>query len=596
MRAIESKIIKIIKSLYAPSNCFNRSNNHHVELENLFDTLQTEPYGTASIKFLLNPDIKKYIEYSYNPTLQYWYMLHTESIENIERYILQMLEGKINPDYIFSRELIKNVYLSNNHKLIDVLARLLPIPSPSLFDSSPLPKLVENKKQAFTSTLKTYQEKHPLSTIQKATVTIQRKIRGKQRYSKELVRISDMYTKYGANFSTEQAKMAIKDANTPYKPKCKDIKLRGRILRAVYSDGFELFDSVKHITSGKALLSIFNDALYGNRNLVHHYLSFRPAALHVTDVLEGDGNVICFGPNEIDPIALQDNSVEIKFDLKKIISARNAANFYKQKDFGFETRTIHSIPTKKELANDAKTEDSSLVNTHFTLTEYTDTGVTSFKFIVSLNQKKEIIHRSVVKNSSLISYNHESIHQILTLNFFRFIDNLKDPEIINNFYAELNLLNDEELVAALKSIGQKASGTAEFNFSGAYQLDFSSIISFAYYSKTDSKPYILLMSDLISSLKANNLNMLNTAKQHMPQLFKSYKFLDYLISHTPQQESQITHHPAQEHRTLRGNWFFNCSLSTRALAPSDYQPSAYERLCSLREACHTDSYYQPSVF
>lgn len=185
-------------------------------------------------------------------------------------------------------------------------------------------------------------------------------MRAKLRYNEEVRRISAGKV-WEELLHTNSAERLIQNASMPYLPKCNNKELAKRIM--VTAQQVRLFSKVKHLTSGKHITNIFDDALYGRRQLLASYLPFKPASLYQYDVEEGDGNVICFGH----PRATGEGVIELTFDLDKI-AENNPTIFYKQRDLGFDlekTREIVINPTQSKPL-------------YFSHTKYIRAGFSSF--------------------------------------------------------------------------------------------------------------------------------------------------------------------------------------------------------------------------
>ena len=132
------------------------------------------------------------------------------------------------------------------------------------------------------------------------------------------------------------------------------------------------------------------------------------------------------------------------------------------------------------------------------------------------------------------------MQQILTLNFFRFVDALvsengNPSKLKNEIYSALTNLSENELVETLKEIGAQMTNTMEFNFYGAHKIDFNSLLSIqkeilALDPMMEDANFKLKLQDFISALRVGDLAKLNEAQEKIPELFKSYRFIDYLLS------------------------------------------------------------------
>ncbi|MGL5743215.1 MAG: hypothetical protein ACRCXC_12110 [Legionella sp.] len=91
---------------------------------------------------------------------------------------------------------------------------------------------------------------------------------------------------------------------------------------------------------------------------------------------------------------------------------------------------------------------------------------------------------------------------------------------------------------------EKISDTAEFNFYGAHQIDFSRLVSITTnYTKEKYGDYVLNMTVFQNQLNLGNLEALEVAKEKIPEIFHSYRFVDYLLSKTT---SEIAKNALQE--------------------------------------------------
>lgn len=99
-------------------------------------------------------------------------------------------------------------------------------------------------------------------------------------------------------------------------------------------------------------------------------------------------------------------------------------------------------------------------------------------------------------------------------------------------YSRLNQLSDEKLVCFLHEVGSQMSDTMEYNFYGAHKIDFSSIVRISIYNATTIPLFTLHLDTFFASLQSGNMQTLDDAKKHLPELFKSYRFIDYLLTKT----------------------------------------------------------------
>lgn len=435
----------------------------------------------------------------------------------------------------FDRFLIKNIYLSKDPALIKLFQDHLPIPGHELFEGGPLPSNITPKSEiqaAIDNFFRLVAEwgVDKEQAISKITAR-QRLFRSKQRPKEECQRIR-------ANGSSSDVITDLKDASTPYFPQKCPKELAQRIFEE--SGSIELFHTIRHLTSETYLDNILDDAGYGQSLLLKKYKPFKRSALEQVDLAKGgDAKVICFGPHEIDSSMLNpEEMIEITLDLNKFNDAdrENPCMFYKQKDLGFFTKALRSVPS---------------LNLKFCHTREKK-GVTNLEFFTEGDASPYAggEPESAVPNHLFISYNIKQMQQILILNFFRLLDK-HISEKIDNFdsiasmtaeqrealnrkpdaayvYYLLGQLNREQLRATLKEIGLAISSTAEVNFYEAYKFDLATIKSFK------NKLYTLELSAFIEALRSGNRDELDTAIRAMPTLFKSYRFVDYVLSQSRQ--------------------------------------------------------------
>ena len=366
---------------------------------------------------------------------------------------------------------------------------------------------------------------------EKDLIHVQRNFRAEQRRDEEEKRIIERFS-----VSQDEAKKIMADANTAYRPQCHET-LSERIQRI--AEDVKLFSIIRHLTSEEHISNILDNALYGRRTLLQFNTPFKPAALGDVDIRQGDYNVICMGPQEID--STLNSSIEFVFNLDKL-DQDNPCAFYKQRDFGFDNPNNWSI----RLGNSEFQFNTSTISKHKDeLALMTGLLTTSNNTLINFDSK--------VRNSALIAYNLPKMHQISILNFFRFIDTLevKNQDVSNSndvkklIYDELAKLSDDELKETLLKIGNGMTATMEFNFYGAHKINFDSLENINKVEKKEGKlnaTYQLEIKSFIEQLQAGNLNTLNEAKNNIPNAFKSYRFIDYLldkVNHTNSRDALL---------------------------------------------------------
>ncbi len=331
----------------------------------------------------------------------------------------------LHPMKFLHPSLIKQVYLSGDEELVRLFYTILPIPPLSLFDRGREPQLLLERASEKAKALAVFEENNKDDPLQREKVKfIQRSIRSCLWGELARKRIGTRHFERSQN-PDRAAMRVIRDANTPYWPKITDSELKGlagRIVHAAFQ--VKLFDSVSHLCAASNIARILDDCLYGRENLVHTYnASFRPASLNLRDIDNGDGNAICLGYNDIDPKCKKGRTVGLELDLERLIGtaaaySKNGALFFKQCDFGYP------IDTKQEIEIGEIGKGKTLHFTHVKPLVNGEPFYSNLQLFIS-ESSWEPLYYSEIEQDLLISNNMESIHQILILNFFRFIDNLE---------------------------------------------------------------------------------------------------------------------------------------------------------------------------
>ncbi|MBA3239448.1 MAG: hypothetical protein H0T62_14050 [Parachlamydiaceae bacterium] len=320
----------------------------------------------------------------------------------------------------------------------------------------------------------------------------------------------------------------MKNADIPYRPEKCSHELSNRIMRAAVD--VRIYATVTHLLALKNLAPILDGVLYGRGNLINSYTDFRPASLGLCDIVDGDFNAICCGMDKIDLRCFVGGSVGLEFKLDALTDVsqynKNPAIFFKQRDFGYHFDDIQQIKLKKK-------------SLFFSITrrpENNKSHCVSLRIFNSDSKKHSYpIYSSSVPKYSFISNNVHSMDSILKLNFFRFLDTLKDTqdrdvnEEIRNIYEEIESLDDQELIAFLTDVGKKMSCSSKFNFSGAYKIDLNAIKSIRLYNEQNMK-YMVEMDSLYEELSQKKVVILKQLIKHIPELFKSDRFRDHLSS------------------------------------------------------------------
>jgi hypothetical protein len=520
-------------------------NRHSSELKDLISKIDNRiinliknvPLGALDVEFLNELD-KNYFndrKYEYHTKVNIWAIYNTlsgyiqanndEKSNMLEEIIKPLNKEKplINPA-IIDRLLIEKVYTSGDEKLIDFYSKKFPIPPLFIFDPDQQPKFLVDREADRVS----HQSEFNLRNegdykLSQKIKYIQRFIRAKLRLDSEIERIGNRYFKNELDADLKATQL-IEDANTPYKPQKCSPELAKRIMREAYQ--IKLFPSVSHLLAAHNVAQILDGCLYGRENLINSYTNFRTAALYHSDIENGDGNVICLGPDKIDTQCLKGDTLGLELDLEMLSAEdnynKNPAIFFKQLDLGYDIKQKQTI----------KIKDKEIVFTHTASLRCQNPNCANLQLFDKCDFPQ---YYAEVQKDSLISNNVRQMNQILVLNFFRFLDNLRDtycrmaPYKTKEIYEEISKLDDSELHNFLLDLGRKMSCSSEFNIYGAYQIDLNALRSISIYSGV-SKVDAIKMNDLYAELNNQKFYLLNKLKHLAPQIFQSANFLKHLKS------------------------------------------------------------------
>jgi hypothetical protein len=539
----EMSIIKGWKDFTAlAENFWKEKQEISRELEEKLRCLISSPFKTCSTEFynflkMNNEMIRKEI-HILNNHLELFFFVESylrdktpDSIEKIKSYLEEVRKKdfdacgiKILRKALADGVIVRNVYRSGDKDLVQLFRKYLPKPDVDLFkrDGGSIPDSIAEEAKEADATIETLTQKHGKETLERCTITMQRRVRGRQKSKRELLRVMNI-----EECDENEAKKRILDGNTLYMPKCKDRNLAKRIFNAAKRIPNPLI--IRHVASAQSFATILDGCLYGRQSLAAHYIPFRAAALYHGDQENGDANAICFGPQEIDEQVWKKESVEIILDMKKFrekpMERLNPCIFFKQQDLGYSPKKRRKVTISK---------DASIEFNHTASFPNQNIRHRGFTLFLSKSQTRY----AQVPFQQLISSNFKSMTAIQTLNFFRFLDCLtdsspkEDPDTIDTIYGKIAQLDDQQLANFLVELHNNATDTAEFNFYGAYRIDPELIESIRYApnGKSSDDSISVCPPTLIKCLNEGDLTLYKEIREKMPFLFESKRFVNFLSS------------------------------------------------------------------
>ena len=408
------------------------------------------------------------------------------------------------------KELIKNLYLTQDVALIDVFSRHCPIPSIIFFKGGLVPKFILEREQEAKAYLSTLNDKSFLKHVL---------------YAQRVFR----FRKHQETKARTQSLSS--DANMPYIPeKC----LRGlsdRIFLA--AEKVCLAKKASYITSESDLPSLLEDGICSKRNTIELYVSQENRFCSKIEKEIGEINFVRLNLARGDVFAgemPENKALEIKFSLGLV--KKNPAASFRLLNF--------LLPLQKK-----KTLSIGDYNLCFKLSGAKEERHGFYSKFTLYGENQEVIDCSFILNDSLNATNIEQLNKILVLNFFRFIDGLSDTNNTAKIYDAFNLLDPQTLASTMQNLIEVFAGGAQLGFLRAYKIDYRFLesISSVYVSKEDrcrmisssniKTNYTLDMGKLLKAWKHKEENFLAKARENLPALFENKNFIEYLDTKTP---------------------------------------------------------------
>lgn len=441
MTCLERDILEKIKAFKEISLQYEDQDVQTLKsIKKLLKKLQKKPLNTITPEFINDKKLKKYIQQHTDKKINFWlliadYYCTDASFSKLKKEKFNLLEQKLKEikaknkaeellSSTINKKIIKTVYLSNDKTLLDLFKTYVPVPRPEVFNPELLPEMIAVQEKLEIDVLLVFLSKMPANEME----IVIAKIKTIQRYVRKKIRIKGernaLILKHNRSLSDERDVMMTKDslmaASRPYIPSECSRELARKIYIA--SGKIKLFNTIHHITTKNAFPSILN-VVYGRHNLQNLFLNFKPAALEGWDIKNGDGNVVCFAPYKIDPICIGKNSVDIIFDLEKM-NLKNPCIFYKGKDLGYDTKEVRKVMIGGYPLYFSHTRRFFSRSLYRSTEQAKNQNVTFQLFSKESGSDDSVRAQAQVYTEDLISYNTKKMHQILTLNFFKFLDGL----------------------------------------------------------------------------------------------------------------------------------------------------------------------------
>ncbi len=255
---------------------------------------------------------------------------------------------------------------------------------------------------------------------------------------------------------------------------------------------------IDHWTTAQNLKKIINSgAFYGNAFLKQHRVVFNENCLAASDLLNLDGNVICFCPGGfVDSKALEgEDRIRLRVDLRKAKLKGKFNTFFKITDLCFNCYSVN-VQLTKELS------------AYFC-------GGTGSCFSVKLKFKETEIKINFSKNELIFYGNLVTINRFCLLMFFIALEKAKKQGFENSvldIYNYLNTKDEKELRKLLICFAQNMTMYAEFNFNCMLSLtpnliyDIHSAKENTTYSLHDFPPdvYANILKDISNGMSFDN--------------------------------------------------------------------------------------------
>lgn len=246
------------------------------------------------------------------------------------------------------------------------------------------------------------------------------------------------------------------DSKDPFHAKMRSI------LKELMNSNAVIPNNIHHWTTLSNLQSILWEGnIYGNTHLRDLKKYFQRNSLSRTDISNGDGDVICFAPYLIDPLALVDEGkntlkedlVRLTIDIEKAPYHWEMQHFFKIRDLGVPT-IIYKVKINDKLS--------------FEFNRLGHNAHTGISVIIKFKQgnidkfKEWTIEHEINKTDSIFYGNYFAINQFCMDQLPRILKHA-DSEFLSAFNAYLSTLEDNEIKKIFVIFAQSLTIYCEYN-------------------------------------------------------------------------------------------------------------------------------------
>lgn len=429
----------------------------------------------------------------------------------------------------YNSSLVKKVYQSGDDALISLFWTVLPKPSSFIFEPGQVPAVIKAEEEQKNQKVMEFIARQPdKKNLEGKVIALQRYIRRQQRDHEQLENTHRILSILG--FDQQNRDQKIINNRFPYIPWYDEQSQQ--MVSDIVSDAVsvDVWPTIRHLTSASYVSSVLDDGIMGRRNLCASYRAFRSAALFDNDIDNGDGNVVCMGPDKIDPRALKGCTIELVFDFGQMKKHNNPVCFFKTHDLGYRVKDDHELlVAKKVFRFNQRNPESEIHRKHYPdLSRGQEDYYGCFKFDGSY----------FFSPLTDFMYHHsEGLDATIALYVFQFIDRLPQEQS-QDIYDHIASLSASERKDFIVNLARKATDTAELNFYGCFLPPLEHLLSVGMFNGSN-RVWTLAMDDLINALNKGDVAYLDMMRNEAPQLLKSYRFVSFLLNKVTHSDSKV---------------------------------------------------------